>query len=150
MAQSLSQIYVHIVFSTKNRTPWIDANIKNELYAYMATVLKTHESPAIIIGGIADHVHILSRMSKNIAPAKLLEMVKKRSSKWIKTKGEKYVKFGWQNGYGVFSVSQSHVERVRKYIENQEEHHRRKNFQNEFRSLLEKYEISYDERYVWD
>lgn len=150
MGQSLCQVYLHIVFSTKYRTPWITEDIQPELYAYMATVFQTCESPAILINGMEDHVHIICYLSKNIAISKLLEMVKKRSSKWIKTKGEKLSDFQWQNGYGAFSVSQSHVERVRQYIRNQKEHHRKRTFQEEFRTLLKKYNVSYDERYVWD
>ena len=150
MGQSLCQVYLHIVFSTKYRTPWITEDIQPELYAYMATVFQTCESPAILINGMEDHVHIICYLSKNIAISKLLEMVKKRSSKWIKTKGEKLSDFQWQNGYGAFSVSQSHVERVTQYIRNQKEHHRKRTFQEEFRTLLKKYNVSYDERYVWD
>lgn len=150
MAQSLCQVYLHIVFSTKHRTPWIAEKIQPELYAYMATILKTCNSPAILINGLEDHVHLLSFLSKNIAISKLLEEVKKRSSKWIKTKGKKLENFQWQNGYGAFSVSPSHVEAVTQYIRNQKEHHRKTTFQDEYRVLLKKHDLPCDERYVWD
>ncbi|MFN0140699.1 MAG: transposase [Pyrinomonadaceae bacterium] len=151
MPQSLSQIYLHIVFSTKNHQPFIDESIQPELYAYMAKVLfEECGSPATIIGGVADHAHILLNLARTCAVAHLVEMVKKRSSKWIKTKGRRFSKFQWQTGYGVFSVSSSSVERVIKYIANQKEHHKKQEFKDEFRRLLEKHSIDYDENYVWD
>ncbi|MCK6622618.1 MAG: IS200/IS605 family transposase [Calditrichaceae bacterium] len=150
MPQSLAKIYVHIVFSTKLRESWLTEKIQPELYAYMAGILKTWESPGIQIGGMPDHVHILSMLSKNHAACKVVEEVKKGSSKWIKTKGAEFKNFSWQNGYGIFSISPSHVDKVKTYIENQKEHHRRTIFMDEFRKLLKKYDIPYDERYVWD
>lgn len=150
MSQSLSKLYIHIVFSTKYRHPWISETIEPELYAYMASILKTCESPALIINGMPEHIHILSRLSKNYAVSKVVEQVKKKSSKWIKGKGKTFEQFYWQNGYGAFSVSQSQVEKVRKYIANQKAHHKKQPFQDEYRSLLQKYEIDFDEQYVWD
>jgi putative transposase len=151
MPQSLSQIYLHIVFSTKNHHPFIDELIQPELYAYMAKVLYEEcGSPAKIIGGVEDHAHILLNLSRTCTVAHLVEMVKKRSSKWIKTKGRRFSKFQWQTGYGVFSVSSSSVETVTKYIANQKEHHKKQAFKDEFRQFLEKHKIEYDERYVWD
>jgi REP element-mobilizing transposase RayT len=150
MAQSLSKIYLHIIFSTKKRHPWIVEKIQSELYAYMAAVLKSWDSPVIIIGGMPDHTHILSLLSKNHPVSKVIEQAKKKTSKWIKTKDKEFSNFYWQNGYGVFSVSQSQLGTVRNYIENQKEHHKRMSFKDEYRSFLKKYEIPYDERYVWD
>ncbi len=150
MPQSLSRILVHIIFSTKNRKPLLQGQIRSELYSYLASVLQECESPALKIGGTADHVHILCSLSKNYALAKVVEEFKKSSSKWLKTKGEAFQSFYWQNGYGGFSVSQSDTDVVIRYIEKQEEHHRRMTFQEEYRKFLEKYRIPYDERYVWD
>ena len=151
MPQSLSQIYIHLVFSTKNHKPFVDETIQPELYAYIAKILYDEcSSPAKIIGGVEDHVHILLNLSRTCTIAHLVEMVKKRSSKWMKTKGEKYRSFQWQIGYGVFSVSRSGLEAVTKYISSQKEHHRRKTFKDEFRGFLDKHRIDYDERYVWD
>lgn len=150
MAQSLAKLYIHIVFSTKNREPWITHQIQSELFAYMAAILKSNQSPAIIIGGMPDHIHILCRQSKNIAPCKLIELVKKNSSRWIKTKGKEFHQFLWQNGYGAFSVSQSHINMVRRYIANQAYYHQRIDFKKELITLLEKYEVDFDERYLWN
>ncbi len=150
MAQSLAKIYVHIVFSTKNRTPWITELIEKELYAYMSGVLKALQSPSLIINGMPDHCHIFARQSKNIATSKLIQELKGTSSGWIKNQGKEFRNFKWQNGYGVFSVSQSQEERLRRYILNQKEHHRKISFKEEFRMLLHKYKVVYDEKYVWD
>ena len=150
MSQSLTKIYLHIVFSTKNRTPLILDSVKPELFAYMASILKVLASPALKIGGVSNHVHILCIQSKNIATSKLLEEVKKRSSKWIKTKGEEYANFRWQGGYSAFSISESHVNAVSQYIANQKEHHKKRTFKDEVRILLKKYRIDHDERYIWD
>ena len=151
MPQSLSQIYIHLVFSTKNHKPFVDETIQPELYAYIAKILHDEcSSPAKIIGGVEDHIHILLNLSRTCTVAHLVEMVKKRSSKWIKTKGEKYRSFQWQIGYGVFSVSRSGLEAVTKYISNQKEHHTKRSFKDEFREFLNKHGIEYDEKYVWD
>lgn len=151
MAQSLSKVLVHIVFSTKNRYPFLrEKSIRNEMHAYLGGTCKHLGCPVLIVGGVEDHVHILCALSRNISIAKFLGDMKRESSKWIKTKKGILSKFAWQNGYGIFSVSQSQIERVKKYIANQEEHHSKKKFQDEFRSLLKKYEIEFDERYVWD
>lgn len=151
MPQSLFQIYLHLVFSTKDHYPFIHEDIRSELYAYMAEVLYDEcSSPAKIIGGVDDHVHILLNLSRTCTVAHLVEMVKKRSSKWIKTKGGIFSKFQWQAGYGVFSVSTSGVDAVTKYIANQWEHHRKSSFKDEFRGFLDKHGIDYDDKYVWD
>jgi len=122
----------------------------NDLYAYQAGIFKQWDSPAIIIGGIEDHVHTLFSLTKNHALKKIAEEVKKGSSKWMKTDGPKNKGFYWQNGYAAFSVSQSNASAVREYIQNQEEHHRTMIFQDELRALLDRHQIAYDERYVWD
>ena len=151
MAQSLARLWTHLIFSTKERYPFlIDAAVRSEMHSYLATVLRTHDCPTLIIGGCADHVHALFTLSRNQSIATIVKEAKRTSSAWIKTVERRYSKFRWQAGYGAFSVSQSHVGEVRRYIERQEEHHRRKTFQDEFRAFLKKYEVEYDERYVWD
>lgn len=150
MSQSLTQLYMHIVFSTKNHVPFIKPSISNELFNYIGGILNNIECHPIKIGGIDDHIHILCRLSKKITIIKLLEEIKKSSSKWIKTKGEEFVKFHWQDGYGASTVSPSGIDNVRLYIENQEEHHRHKQFSDEFIELLKTNNTDYDERYLWD
>ena len=150
MAQSLVKNYIHLVFSTKQRHPFIDESIENELFNYLGGICKNLECQPIIVGGHADHVHILCLLSRKIALMKLLEEVKSHSSKWIKTKGESYKSFYWQDGYGAFSVNPKEVDIVIKYIANQREHHTRKTFQREFLQFLEEYKVEYDERYIWE
>lgn len=150
MPQSLVQNYLHITFSTKGREPWIDKSIQEKLHAYMAGICNEMECYAIEIGGVEDHVHILCLVNQKIPVMKLLENVKKNSSKWIKTQGEQYEYFYCQNGYGAFSVNPSQIEIVRQYIQNQEEHHKDKSYQEEVRMFLKKYNVEYDEKYVWD
>lgn len=126
MPQSLSKVYVHIVFSTKYRQPLIDDALKPSLFAYLGGVCKAMECHPVRVGGYDDHVHILCLLSRKVAIMDLLEEVKKRSSKWAKTQGEQYANFYWQDGYGIFSVSPRKVDVVERYIENQAEHHRKK------------------------
>lgn len=151
MAQSLSKMYVHIVFSTKNRDNLLtDEKTRKEMHAYLATILKEYDSPALLIDGMGDHVHILWVLSRNATLAKIVGEAKRNSSKCIKTKGPEFNGFQWQNGYGAFSVSSSNVDAVSNYIAHQEGHHQKMNFQDEFRALLAKHGIEFDERYVWD
>ena len=150
MPQSLSKLYIQLVFSTKQREPLLLQPLPGRLHAYLATVLNNLDSPALKIGGMRDRVHILFRTSKNYALADLLEAVKTTSSKWIKTQSAALRAFHWQNGYGGFSLSPSEVEAVVEYIEHQEEHHRTVSFQDEYRKFLQTYGVDYDERYVWD
>ena len=149
MPQSLSKILVHLVFSTKHRKRLISRDIREELHAYLVGVLRNHDSPALLINSVDDHVHILFRLSRNYAVKTIVEEVKKSSSKWIKTKGEAFQGFYWQSGYGAFSVSPSMVDSVKRYVANQEEHHRTMTFQEEFRKILDRHGIEFDERYVW-
>ena len=150
MGQSLVKNYLHIIFSTKYRQPLIIESVEDELYSYLGGICKELECPPIKIGGYYDHVHILCMLSKKIALMKLLEEVKSHSSKWMKTKDDSLNTFYWQDGYGAFSVNPSEVDAVINYIANQKEHHRRKTFENEYRAFLKKYNMDYDERYVWD
>jgi REP element-mobilizing transposase RayT len=137
VSQSLANILVHAIWSVKERRPLITDDVRAGLHEYMAGILKKIESPALIINSVADHVHVLCQLSKNLAACKLIEQVKKSSSKWM-------------SGYGVFSVSQSNVPSVRNYIENQRTHHQRRDFKSEFRAFCRRYGVAIDERYVWD
>lgn len=150
MPQSLSSVLIHLIFSTKNREPFITPTIETELHPYMATIFRGLESPSLAINGTHDHIHILFSLSRVIAIADLLEEVKTESSKWIKTKGPEFRNFHWQRGYGAFSIGRSQVEEVKQYIHGQKEHHRRVTFQEEYRKFLKAYGVEYDERYVWD
>lgn len=141
---------MHLTFSTKHRQPIIDDAIEQELFAYLWGICTNIDCPPIQVGGCLDHVHILCLLSKRIALMKLLEVLKANSSKWIKTKGKMYRNFYWQDGYGAFSVDPADLDALVDYIQNQKEHHRKKTFQEEYRLLLKKYGIDFDERYVWD
>ncbi|HWW01982.1 MAG TPA: transposase [Candidatus Acidoferrum sp.] len=149
MPQSLSKILVHLIFSTKHREPLIGPVIRPRLHAYIVGILDNLKSPSLQTGGVADHVHILCALSRTISSAKLLEEVKKSSSKWMKDDGG-VPGFSWQAGYGAFSIGESQADDVIRYIQNQEEHHRKVTFQDEFRRFLDRYRVAYDERYVWD
>ncbi|XZE18905.1 transposase [Pirellulaceae bacterium SH449] len=150
MGQSLVQIYVHIVYSTKNRVPFLkNAADRKRLHAYLAGIHKNLDAPALVIGGVEDHVHVLCRLGKTIDISDLVRDAKKDSSSWVKS--ELSIKnFYWQTGYGAFSISPSHIPALTAYIENQEEHHRKVTFQDEFRRLCKKYGLEIDERYVWE
>lgn len=149
MSQSLSKLFVHIVFHTKYSEKIIKADIKPELFAYMASIIKDNDSIPIIINGVEDHVHILCVMSKNIALSKLVEFVKKHSSRWIKTKDSHYRNFGWQNGYAGFSVSPSLHDVTKNYIANQVTHHKTKTFRDEYLELLKIHGIDFNKDYLW-
>ena len=152
MPQSLAQIYVHIVFSTKNRKPWLcGGSLGDELYAYMATILRDNvDSPALIINGVEDHIHALVRLSRRFPVMKVVQEGKTETSKWLKRRCSAGDDFAWQAGYGAFSVSASLVEEVTKYIRNQQQHHRRMSFQDEFRELCRRHGLELDEQYAWD
>mgnify|MGYP006307689323 CR=1 FL=1 len=150
MAQSFSQIFVHAVFSTKKRYPFIKAEIESELFAYMGDSIKRLKGIPILINGIANHVHVFSTLPKLITVPKLIEELKRNSSRWIKSKGVSYQRFAWQNGYGAFSVSESQLRIVLQYIQRQKEHHKKRSFQEEFIEILEKHNIEYDPKYIWD
>lgn len=150
MAQSLSNILLHIVFSTKNREPFIDESIERELFKYIATAAKTLHCPTHGIGAADDHIHIIASLARTVAVSKLIQELKQDSSHWMKQQGSPYVDFAWQNGYGAFSIGQSQLQSLQRYVAHQREHHRRESFQAEFRSLLERYGIDFDERYLWD
>src|SRR5262249_22149683 len=144
VSQSLVKNLVHLIYSTKHRTPCLHAEIRPALYAYQAGILQNWDSPALLIGGVADHVHVLFSLSKNHALAKVVEEVKRGSSKWIKTQGPEFHDFHWQNGYGAFSVSPSNADAVKAYVEKQDEHHRKMTFQEEFREFLKRHGVEFD------
>ena len=150
MGQSLVKNYIHITFSTKHRQHLIHAPVEDELHNYLGGTCKQLECPPLIVGGYTDHIHILCMLSKKIALMKLVEEIKKNSSKWIKTKSLDYSGFYWQDGYGAFSISHGHVEKVTKYIKNQKVHHQNITFQDEFREILQHYDVDFDEHYIWD
>ena len=152
MPQSLARVIVHIVYSNKHRQPWLHNPIlRSELYAYSATILKKEvDSPAILINGMEVHLHILCLLSRKFAIMDVIKKSKTETSKWIKKQGMTHNDFQWQAGCEIFSVSQSHVEQVKRYIANQEEHHKRISFQDEFREICKRHGVGIDERYVWD
>ena len=150
MPQSLANIVVHLVFSTKNRRPLIRDEERSQLHAYITGLLNNHDSPLIEINSVRDHIHLLFQQSRNHSPARIVEQLKSSSSSWIKTVNPCYAHFSWQNGYGEFSVSPAHIEAVRSYIRNQAEHHKHEDFQTEYRRFCEKNGKPLDERYAWD
>jgi putative transposase len=151
MPQSLARILIHIVFSTKDRRPFLrDSGLRLELHRYLGGTLNNLECQSVIVGGVEDHVHMLCAMSRTTAAAEVVKETKRGSSVWIKTRSADLTGFAWQNGYGVFSIGYSQIEVARNYISDQEKYHRTVSFQDEFRQLLRRYEIEFDERYVWD
>ena len=151
MPQSLSAVNIHLVFSTKDRRPWLrDKTLRDALHAHLGSVSKNLECPPLLVGGVEDHVHILARLGRTISQAEWVKELKRVSNLWMQERGGDYVSFQWQGGYSDFSVSQSNVEVVRNYIAGQEGHHRKRSFQDEVRALLRKHGLEFDERYVWD
>jgi REP element-mobilizing transposase RayT len=151
MAQSLAKILVHAVFSTKERRPFLrDKILRGELYHYLGGILANLECQPVIVDGVEDHVHLLCALSRTCGAAKIVKEVKRGSSLWLKAKGPDMRDFAWQNGYGIFSIGFSQIESVRDYIAGQEEYHRKISFYDELRLLLQRYEIGFDERYMWD
>ncbi len=150
MAQSLTAIYVHIIFSTKDRTPWIDDSLRLRLWQYLGGICNSEDCVPVKIGGTSDHIHILCRLSKNTNVSNLINLVKTNSSKWIKSILPEHAVFSWQNGYGVFSVNPQETEKVIEYIDNQKQHHIKRGFCEEFLIFVKKYGIEYDEKYLWN
>lgn len=151
MPQSLSAVYIHLVFSTKHRRPLLrDASRRGALHAYLGSVSKNLDCPPILVGGVQDHVHLLCRLARTIAQAEWVKELKRVSNLWLQDQGPGYADFQWQGGYADFSVSQSNLAEVKQYIATQEEHHRKLSYQDEVRALLRRHELEWDERYVWD
>jgi len=151
MPQSLSAVYIHLVFSTRGRRPFLkDSAAREALHANLGGISKTLECPPIVVGGMEDHVYVLARFGRTITQAEWVKELKRVSNLWLKERDRKYADFQWQGGYADFSVSPSNLGRVKRYIANQEEHHRKLSFQDELRALLRKHNVEWDERYVWD
>ena len=151
MPQSLSKIYVHLVFSTKGRTETIPKTHLAEVHAYVAEIFNNHGCPAIQVGGTANHIHILFLLGKQANLSEIVRTVKSSTTRWINEKNNNpFHKFFWQEGYGAFSVSNSHVDAVVAYIKGQEEHHKKVSFQDEFRKICQLYKAELDERNAWD
>lgn len=152
MPQSLAQIYLHLIWSTKQRAAFLrDRTLREDLYVYMQGICANQGCPSLQIGGVEDHVHVLCRFGRGISVSDLLRELKRDSSKWVKDRAPGISEFQWQNGYGAFSISATHVDALKHYIATQEEHHRRKeSFQDEFRRICGINGIEVDERYVWD
>ena len=150
MSQSLVKNLIHLVYSTKRRQPWIPKDHRVGLFAYQAGILQEWDSPALVIGGVEDHVHALFALSKNHPLKKIVEEVKKGSSKWMKVGGPQNPDFHWQAGYAAFFVSHSILGELKRYVENQDDRHRKMTFQDELRALFRRHGIEFDERFVWD
>ena len=150
MPQSLSFVLIHVIFSTKDRLPLLQPGVRPHLHAYLATVARNAGCEAHRVGGVADHVHLGIRLSRTVTIAHLVEELKTSSSKWLKTQSPDLGGFAWQRGYGCFSVGPAELDSLCAYIDGQEEHHRQRTFQDEFRMFLAKYKVEYNEAYVWD
>jgi REP element-mobilizing transposase RayT len=150
MSQSLSQVILHVVFSTKDRRPWLDQQIQPRLHSYLSTLCRDSGCQAYRVGGAHDHVHIAARLGRTTTQADLLESIKKKSSTWMKSQAREYQGFFWQGGYGAFSIGWSQLEDLVQYIDNQEQHHKSYSFQEEYLALLKKYRVEFDERFLWD
>ena len=151
MAQSLARLWTHLIFSTKNRFPFLtDKILRAEMHAYLAEMLRKHGCETLIVGGVEDHTHSLFALSRTLPIASVVKEMKRTSSGWIKGSSRRLSKFHWQGGYAAFSVGQSNLQEVIRYIANQDEHHKRVTFQDEYRAFLKAYGVEYDERYVWD
>ena len=150
MAQSLSKILIHLVFSAKNRERWIKEDIQSELHAYLAGACRSFGCEAYRVGGTEDHVHIACTLPRTLTVSKLMEEIKKSSSAWFKDQRPKMYGFAWQAGYGAFSLGQSQLPKLIEYIANQQNHHRNRTFKEELRDFLKRYGVDYDEQYLWD
>ncbi len=150
MPQSLVKVLVHVVFSTKNRANLIAPEIEQELFEYMAGILRNKDSRLLSANGTSNHVHLLIAQSKNIALSLLIQELKKSTSKWIKARNAAFKAFQWQDGYGAFSIGESNVGALKEYIARQKEHHQKKSFESELIEFLQKYGVEYDEKFLWD
>jgi len=151
MPQSLSAVYHHLVFSTKDRQPFLaEADLRARLHAYIAVASREIDCHALQVGGVADHVHVLARIGREIAQAEWVKELKRVSSRWLKTQCGALADFQWQGGYAIFSVSPSNLDRVRTYVAEQQSHHARFDYQRELRTLLQRHGLAWDERHLWD
>jgi REP element-mobilizing transposase RayT len=149
MAETYASLYIHLVFSTKDRQPTLRADLRERVWRYLGGIARKEEMKAIEIGGAADHIHALLSLAPTMAPATVAQALKGNSSKWINETLGLPCRFEWQEGYGAFSVGVSQIDRTVEYIRNQERHHRKKSFQEEYLGFLKKHKIEYDERYIW-
>ncbi len=150
MAQTLTSLLVHIVFSTKHRADLITPEVEPKLFAYIGGILNNEKSVLLASGGTMNHIHLLVSQSKNVALSDLVKEIKQSSSKWIKTQGQEFANFHWQDGYGAFTIGKSQVEALRNYLARQKVHHQKQSFEDELREVSKSYEVEYDERYLWD
>jgi REP element-mobilizing transposase RayT len=150
MPQSFVSIYAHIIFSTKDREPWLTADHLPEVLKYIGGIVRADRCVLLAAGGMPDHVHLLVSFGKQTDVADLVRLIKSNSSKWIHETIPPLGAFAWQAGYAAFSVSRSNLDAVKEYIRRQEEHHRKRTFQDEYRQFLIAHDIEFDERYVWD
>jgi REP element-mobilizing transposase RayT len=150
MPHTYTDLLIHYIFSTKERAPVIDADMREKLLPYLGGIIKELRASPLAINAVADHIHILIRMPSDVAPADMMRVVKANSSRWVHEQWPARESFGWQIGYGAFSVSESNADQVKEYIARQEEHHRRMTFQEEFVAFLKRHQIQYDPRYVWE
>ena len=151
MPQSLSAVCVHAVFSTKNRYPFLtDASLRAEMHRYLAGVSNHLDCPALEVGGVADHVHVLAYLGRSRSQADWVKELKRASTVWVRTRASDLGHFAWQAGYGAFSVSASQVAKARRYVVGQEAHHRQTTFQDELRTLLRAHGLAWDEQYLWE
>jgi REP element-mobilizing transposase RayT len=147
MSHTSGNIVLHLIFSTEARRPLIKTEFRDDLFAYLGGIVREMQGTALIVNGTADHVHLLVRVRPAQSAAEIARVIKANSSKWVRTKWS--CEFAWQTGYGVFSVSESNVAAVTRYIAGQEEHHKKKSFQEEYVAFLKKHNVEYDERYIW-
>lgn len=150
MAQSLAFVLVHVIFSTSERRPVLGADVRSVLHGYLATVARNAGCDCYRVGGVEDHVHLAVRLSRTVTVAELVEELKSSSSKWLKTQSPRLARFSWQRGYGAFSVGPADLNALIAYIDAQEAHHKKQDFQDELRAFLKKYGMESDERYLWD
>ena len=149
MANTYTSLHYHVVFSTKNREPWLVPEIEQRVWAYVGGIARAHKMTALQVGGIEDHLHALVTAPATLAPSQIAQFLKGDSSKWIHEEFPSLRRFGWQDGYGAFTISKLNLPDVVSYIQNQREHHRKKTFQEEYLELLQKHGVKYDERYLW-
>lgn len=150
MAHTFTHLLTHLIFSTKDRRPLLDAELKARLFPYLGSIIRAHDGKLLAIDGPADHVHILASLAAKHALSDLMRELKADSTGWVHKTFPERRTFGWQTGYGAFSVSHSGLAEVKQYIRNQEEHHRRVSFQEEFLAFLRRHEIQFDEKYLWE
>ncbi|PYL08710.1 MAG: IS200/IS605 family transposase [Verrucomicrobia bacterium] len=149
MANTYTSLHYHLIFSTKNRQPWIAAETEERIWAYIGGIARAHKMTVLQVGGVTDHIHVLVTAPATIAPAQIAQYLKGDSSKWIHEEFRNMQGFGWRDGYSAFTVSKSSLPEVVRYIQNQREHHHTKTFQEEYLEFLGKHGIEYDERYLW-